>query len=83
MRDGRVSLAETLDVARMRVETPKQDSSNVGGRTVRHVEPVIDGVAHAVRLLPMLTCRRHIDLQRVCSSMAGALAPDSPAAVLL
>ncbi|WP_406210363.1 hypothetical protein OH807_40535 [Kitasatospora sp. NBC_01560] len=47
---------------------------------MRHAEPVIDGVAHAVRLRPVLTCRRHIDLQRVCSSLAGASAPHRPAA---
>ncbi|MFG2821554.1 putative leader peptide [Kitasatospora sp. NPDC048365] len=29
-------------------------------------------MACAVRTLPMLTSRRHIDLQRVCSSMAEA-----------
>ncbi|GAA1078329.1 hypothetical protein [Kitasatospora arboriphila] len=34
-------------------------------------EPVTGGVAHAVRLLPVLTSRRHIDLLRVCSSLAG------------
>ncbi|GAA0666349.1 hypothetical protein GCM10010193_17380 [Kitasatospora atroaurantiaca] len=83
MRDGPFSSTGNLDVARKRNETPKRESSNVGGRAVRRAEPVIDGVAHAVRLLPMLTCRRHIDLQRVCSSMAGALAPRGPAAVLI
>ncbi|MFE0461329.1 putative leader peptide [Kitasatospora sp. NPDC058965] len=42
----------------------------MGGRAVKQAEPVAEGVAHAVRLLPVLTSRRHIDLQRVCSSMA-------------
>ncbi|MFD0275121.1 putative leader peptide [Kitasatospora sp. NPDC127111] len=39
-------------------------------------------MARAVRLLPVLTSRRHIDLQRVCSSMAGRLAALGLAAVL-
>ncbi|MFJ3794199.1 hypothetical protein [Kitasatospora sp. NPDC090091] len=37
---------------------------------MRNAEPVALGAAHAVRLLPVLTCRRHIDLLRVSSSMA-------------
>ncbi|MCU7826931.1 hypothetical protein [Kitasatospora sp. DSM 101779] len=37
------------------------------GRT----EPVAGGVSHAVPPLPVLTSRRHIDLLRVCSSLAG------------
>ncbi|MEV4560376.1 hypothetical protein AB0K51_25730 [Kitasatospora sp. NPDC049285] len=37
---------------------------------MRHTERFVEGVAHAVRLLPVLTCRLHIDLLRVCSSMA-------------
>ncbi|MFD9123873.1 hypothetical protein [Kitasatospora sp. NPDC059571] len=49
---------------------------------MRQPEPVIEGAAHAVRLLPVLTSRRHIDLLRVCSSMAGATGSRGPAAVL-
>ncbi|MCG6494436.1 hypothetical protein [Kitasatospora sp. A2-31] len=40
---------------------------------MRNAEPVAQGAAHAVRLLPVLTCRRHIDLLRVSSSMAPAV----------
>ncbi|GHF37965.1 hypothetical protein GCM10018790_14570 [Kitasatospora xanthocidica] len=67
---GALPAARTLDVAILREETPERTSSNVGGRAVKRAERAADGAAHAVRLLPVLTCRRHIDLQRVCSSMA-------------
>ncbi len=41
------------------------------GRT----EQVTGCVARTVRLLPVLTSRRHIDLLRVCSSLAGRPRP--------
>ncbi|MEV6206179.1 putative leader peptide [Kitasatospora sp. NPDC051914] len=39
---------------------------------MRQTGPVTASAAQAVRLLPMLTSRRHIDLLRVCSSLGEA-----------